>query len=172
MQEYLTYEKLGEILNTVYPEAKWSKTGKYEEPLYISYRYKISVLLENPSYYTNNLQLPVSHIREEIAVNNFGYKFVRLPYYVQLTPEVIKHLFGKDTDINLELKQGFINDNPDTVYPNQFSDVGIKAFIDRLETFYYIKWDIVRSLRDSGHIDPRLQFLITDLKEVERTGST
>jgi len=172
MQEYLTYEKLGEILDTVYPEAKWSKTDKLSEPLHISYRYKISVLLEDSSYYTNSLQLQVSQVREKIAKEDFNYKFVRIPYFVQLTPEVIKHIFGKDTNINLDLKQGFISDNPDTVYPNQFSDVGIKAFIDRLETFYYIKWDIARSLRDSGHIDPRLQFLITDLEEVERTGST
>ncbi len=79
------------------------------------------------------------------AFTSLGYKVIEIPYFVQLSRDVIKHMFNIDLDIEQTYPHGFID--KDAMLPLDFCCLGIERFESDLETFGFIKEDILSSLR-------------------------
>ena len=85
-------------------------------------------------------------MKEDKIFNALGYRIIRVPYFVQLSSPVIKQLFGIDVDYHQIFPHGFIVNNKNFL-PCEFCELGIERFKDDLKKFYYIKNEIVDSLK-------------------------
>jgi hypothetical protein len=155
MNDYLDESKLGLILNKIYPNQDFvhDKTVPNSE------------LLTRPDYRCDNIKLIVEfdgdrHYREakkikteknkEIKYSEMGYKVVRIPYFVQMSNLIVKHLFEIDFDYKQHYPHGFISDK--VILPADFCELGIKKFQADLEKFSYAKNDIIKSLKKKKDI--------------------
>lgn len=125
-----------------------------------------------PSYRCENLklivefdgyphyQIPATILQDwqqDAIYRAMGYRVVRLPYFVRMSPEVARHVFGSSNGcIEPSRVQGFIDD--DDPLPAAFCSLGVERFMQDLRGFHFIAADIVQSLRDKVRIhgDARL----------------
>ena len=104
----LSRTALIDYLLAIFPETKeedWIHCGKLDnipekqrrdfEPDYRNEELKLIVEFDGTDHYKN-----VKNIKRDADRNNFykkyGYKVVRIPYFIQLTKTVIKQMFGVD----------------------------------------------------------------------------
>ena len=82
-------------------------------------------------------------LKDELYHEN-GYRVVHVPYFVQLSKKTISRLFGLNMEYEQKYPHGFID--PKCILPADFCHLGIKRFLDDLETFSEIKNEIIVSL--------------------------
>lgn len=98
----------------------------------------------------------LSDQKKDFIYKNMGYEIIRIPYFVQISEEIIDNLFN----IKMKWKQvyphGFIDEK--ALLPADYCELGIKRFIMDLEIFSFIKDDIIKSLKNKieGLGDKRL----------------
>ena len=83
-----------------------------------------------------------------------GFKVVRIPYFVQLSKEVLNHLF----DVELEeytqtYPHGFVDNK--AMLPAAYCGMGVTRFMEDLEKFYFLKDEILQTLEDECNTIPR-----------------
>jgi hypothetical protein len=81
------------------------------------------------------------------VLQSAGYRVIRIPYFVQMTPPVIRHLFGEHiTDVTTfkDYPHGFIAKT--VVFPADFCELGVQRFFSDLERLSLIAADIRASL--------------------------
>ena len=95
---------LNEYLKVIFPEIKesdWIHDEKIDgcikniRPDYRCDILKLIVEFDGIPHYTKPSRILKDKENEEIY-NNMGYKVVRIPYFIQLTNDAIKQLFGRD----------------------------------------------------------------------------
>ena len=69
--------------------------------------------------------------KDEICTS-LGYSVIRIPYFVQLTSETIKHFFNEDVDIESSYPHGFID--PSAMLPCDFNPQGQKSYVEILSS--------------------------------------
>lgn len=148
--KYLTEGLLGEILKDMYPNEMFihDKTVPNSQtrrrPDYRCDNLKLIIEFDGDKHYKE-----VSKIKSEQFKNDtyteMGYKVVRIPYFVQLTKETIKYLFDIDFTPSYSYPHGFISDL--AALPADFCELGVNKFLLDLEKFYFIKNEIIESLK-------------------------
>jgi hypothetical protein len=148
MNNYLTQEKLGEILELIYPNGNWifnknlNKQYKYR-PDYKSDIYMIIVEFNGYMHYNTSKTIIGDYKKYEIY-NKLGYKVIEIPYFIQLSSSIIKLLFNKEIEYKQTYQHGFIDNK--ALLPSDFCYLGIERFKNDLLKFKIIENEIKESL--------------------------
>ena len=170
--EYLNESKLGDLLEVLFPNEEFihdkavpNSKNKRKRPDYRCDNLKLIIEYDGFGHYTVSKNI-ISDIDKDLDYTSMGYKVIRIPYFIQLTKEVIYNLFNIKLDKDLySYPHGFIDKK--AVLPADFCELGIKKFREDLERFSFVKEDIIKSLnqhlktKDINIIlPPSLQYLI------------
>lgn len=150
---YLTEKKLGDVLNTVFPDVEWvhNKTvpnsGLKTRPDFRSDELMLIYEYDGDSHYTKP-DVIIRDQEKDKVYGEMGYTVYRIPYFIQLKlPLMIALGFDKGAiDLNeshqSDYKDGFISKK--AVTPAYFCSYGVSRFQSDLETF--CEMCIVRSM--------------------------
>jgi len=116
-------------------------------PDYRSERHKLIVEFDGDQHYRRAIHVIGDAARDAIFIG-VGYRIIRIPYFVQLTPPIIEIFFGDFLENYSNFKDyphGFIDER--VIFPADFCEIGIERFRSDLERFSPIRTDIEQSLR-------------------------
>lgn len=150
-QNFLTEIKLGEFLKTYISNGNWLSQFKIPNSRFkidwFSENLKFGVEFDGYQHYTSSKQI-LADYRKNALCENFGFKIIRIPYFVQLSKETIKLLFDLDIDTFEQIyPHGFVSKKSTMVFPADFCYLGIEKFKNDLERFLIIKNEIIDSLK-------------------------
>ena len=98
------YTPLEKYLKAIFPETtdwvhnkKMPRVKGYCRPDFRSDSLKMVVEFDGKLHYTNPGNIIADRQKDEVY-KEAGYKVVRIPYFIQLTNEVVEKLFGKKVD--------------------------------------------------------------------------
>jgi len=160
---YLIESVLGKYLELIFPNHKFinNKTlpgcGKAYRPDYRNDELKLIVEFDGFLHYTSN-KMVLGDIEKKKFFENLGYRYIQIPYFVQLTSKIIKLLFGVSTSIDQYYPQGFVDKN--VILPSDFCERGIERFITDLEKYSFIKKDIINSLKDKIKLSKGIEYVL------------
>lgn len=150
MNEYLTEEFLEKVLRQIFPNTTFirdrqvPKSGLRTRPDFRNDGLNLIVEFDGDQHYRN-----VSKIKREKKKTDtytaMGYKVVRIPYFIQISTDTIKHLFDIDLDYEQTYPHGYISDK--VILPADYCEIGIQKFLADLNRFDYVKNDIIDSLK-------------------------
>ncbi|AJR03562.1 hypothetical protein [Siansivirga zeaxanthinifaciens] len=148
---YLTERLLGDVLGIVFPEHEFihdrivPNSGTRKRPDYRNDDLMLIVEFDGDKHYRE-----VSKIKSEeektICYSNMGYRVVRIPYFVQITPETTRLLFDLEHDYTNDYPHGFIDEG--AILPCDFNELGISKFLNDLNRFEIIRHQIIHSIRE------------------------
>ena len=152
MEKFLTENSLIDYLNLIYPNVEWVHDkqfikGRRVRPDYRCADLKIIVEFDGYNHYTSASRI-LSDIENTNLYETLEYKVIRIPYFVQMSSVVIKHLFNVEVNIEQTFPHGFISSVSSDLLPCDFNNLGVKRFEKDLERFSYIKEDILLSLKN------------------------
>mgnify|MGYP003300900943 CR=1 FL=1 len=149
---YLNEEKLGKCLAELFPNNKFvynnavPGSGIRNRPDYRCEELKLIVEFDGHQHYYDMDVISNDRLKDA-TYTKMGYRIVRIPYFVQLTTDVVAHYFGiEDVDMQVDFPQGFIVDEGEKL-PAGFCSLGIARFVNELQELHCIQDDIVRSLK-------------------------
>ena len=87
-----------------------------------------------------------------------GYRIVRIPYFIQMTQELLHILFQQEFSYQQCYPHGFIDDN--AVLPANFCELGIMQFHADLGRFDIYRLDIISSLRKKITIKKEINLVL------------
>lgn len=146
---YLIESRLGEFLKKLYPNHEFihdkivPNLGINNRPDYRNDELKLIVEFDGYQHYTSSSYILTDQKKDEIY-SGAGYRIIRIPYFVQLSTDVIQNLFEIDFIINQVYPHGFIDKK--AILPADFCELGIHRFKSDLERFSFIKQEIIQSL--------------------------
>lgn len=146
MKDYLTEESLGIFLNEYLREGEWIHDKSFlckMRPDYRNDSTKTIVEFDGYLHYTSAKRIISDKIKDELYINN-GYHVIRIPYFVQLSEQVIYNLFEIDIDYKQNYPHGFIDKT--CILPADFCSLGIEKFKNDLKRFHFISDEITKSL--------------------------
>lgn len=147
---WLDEKKLGKTLDIIFPDEIFihdkavPHSGTRKRPDYRCENLKLIVEFDGSQHY-NDVKWCYDDNEKDDTYIRMGYKIIRVPYFVQLSSDVIKQLFGIDIDYKQIFPHGFIVDKNE-VLPADFCSLGYERFLCDLKRFSYIKHDILASL--------------------------
>lgn len=146
---FLTEKSLGKILHDLFKGHTFvaQKTFGHYRADYCCDSLKLIVEFDGIDHYQKSTVVQ-SDAAKDTALSNLGYTVIRIPFFVQMSSGVIKHLFNLDTDFTQTFPHGFISKKAINMTPAHFCPLGLKRFADDLKKFGYIKQDILNSLKD------------------------
>ena len=101
------------------------------------------VEFDGDEHYRNALKIKVDREKDEIAAG-LSYAVVRVPYWVQLTTDTLKHYFGLEGVIEQSFPHGFIATK---IFPASFCGLGVERFRGELEALpATVKNAVIQSL--------------------------
>lgn len=150
-EKFLTEESLKDYLGKIYPDVVFEHDKSFIEgrrirPDYRSEKLELIVEFDGYNHYTSPDRIVADYDNTKIY-SELGYKVIRIPYFVQMSKQVVKHLFDKEVNIEQVYAHGFISNKATNVLPSSFCMLGIKKFQEDLKRFDFIKSDIVESLK-------------------------
>jgi hypothetical protein len=83
-------------------------------------------------------------IKKDTDYTNLGYRVYRIPFFVQMTSQVLEDIFHREINYEQDYPNGFIASN--VILPADFCELGIKKFKSDLERFSFHKLEIIDSL--------------------------
>ena len=98
------YTGLEDYLEVIYPGKTWIHDQPFGEhgnrfykirPDYLCEEEKLIVEFDGLQHYTNPVNIRKDEQNQK-TYESFGYKVIRIPYFVQLTKEVVLQMFGID----------------------------------------------------------------------------
>lgn len=149
MSQHLTEENLGGFLSAIFPGAVFVRNrivpevGTRIRPAYRSAEMRLIVEFDGPNHYSKPSFVIKDDEHRRIFVEA-GYEVVRIPYFVQLSTEVIARLFGTSRQFKQRYPHGFVEEH--AVLPAEFCCLGIERFIADLDRFSFIRDEILKSL--------------------------
>lgn len=146
MKPYLTEDSLGEILKLIYDEIPIRDKAYPNHRFRPDYRFeKEKVIVEFDGYRHYSVSSVIlKDYRTTKLMEEDGYKVIRIPYFVQMSSEIIELLFGKTIDYNQTFPHGFIDKA--ALLPSDFCSLGVERFMNDLDRFSIIKDDIINSM--------------------------
>ncbi len=142
---------MGEYLKIVFPNhefihnKKVPNSGINRRPDYRNDELKLIVEFDGYRHYISSSKVLSEDLKTK-TYTKMGYKVVRIPYFVQMSNQVIKTLFDVDVDIPQVYPHGFIDSQ--ALLPADYCYLGIMKFIQDLDNFDFIKEEIVASLKN------------------------
>lgn len=150
---YLDEAKLGHCLAELFPNYEFIHdkavpgAGIGNRPDYRCEELKLIVEFDGFQHYCQ-VDVIYKDRLKDATYTNMGYRIVRIPYFVQLTSNVVNHYFGvDDVDMQIDFPQGFIADKGEKL-PAEFCSLGIARFIDELHELNFIQNEIICSLKN------------------------
>lgn len=151
---YLTEEKLGNVLSSVYAGCtiihNKAYTGQKFRPDYHIVEERIVVEFDGYQHYTSSKNI-IRDDRKDLILLNDNIRVIRVPYFVQLSTEVIKELFGTEYTHIQTYPHGFVDKT--AVLPADYCELGIDRFIKDLDRFGYVRDEILNSLKNKIEIE-------------------
>jgi hypothetical protein len=144
---YLTEDRLADELKIIFPHHTFIRDKSIKEvhrryrPDFHCEALKLIVEFDGDRHYTNP---QIDSTKDQLYAQH-GWKTIRIPYFVQLSAEVIKDLFNIDINFIQYFPHGFVTT---ITLPSYFCEMGVNKFKKDLERFAYIKNDIIKSLKD------------------------
>lgn len=172
MPIYLTESNLGKILKDIVPDLEFvhdkavpDAKNKRRRPDYRCDSEKLIIEFDGDTHYCKAQRI-ITDAEKDEDYSALGYRIFRIPYFVQMTEQVIKNIFGKDMVFEQVYPNGFID--PKAILPADFCELGISQFLKDLKTFDYYKDEIIESLKnkvkEKGNINhvlpPSLHYLV------------
>ena len=149
---YLDEKKLGQCLVEIFPDYKFIHdnavpgSGISNRPDYRCEELKLIVEFDGYKHYCEIDTIFKDRLKDE-AYTSMGYRIVRIPYFVQLTSDVVKHYFGvDDVDMQINFPHGFIADKGAKL-PAEYCSLGIVRFMNELRELIFLRTDIINSLK-------------------------
>lgn len=149
---YLDEKKLGQCLAKIFPDYKFIHdnavpgSGISNRPDYRCEELKLIVEFDGYKHYCEIDTIFKDRLKDE-AYTSMGYRIVRIPYFVQLTSDVVKHYFGvDDVDMQINFPHGFIADKGAKL-PAEYCSLGIVRFMNELRELIFLRTDIINSLK-------------------------
>jgi hypothetical protein len=103
---------------------------------------------DGDEHYCNTLKIKADIEKDQKAVQ-MGYRVVRIPYWIQLTNETLRHYFGLEAGVEQDFPHGFITTK---IFPASFCPLGLKRFVRELEALPpEVRHSVVASLRERAH---------------------
>ncbi|HOW50769.1 MAG TPA: hypothetical protein PLV42_01860 [bacterium] len=149
MAQHLTEENLAGYLPAIFPGAVFvhnrvvPETGTRLRPAYRCVEMRLVVEFDGPTHYTKPSVILKDDQYRRVFVEA-GYEVVRIPYFVQLSTEVIARLFGTSRQFKQRYPHGFVGEK--IVLPAEFCCLGVERFIADLDRFSFLRDEILRSL--------------------------
>jgi hypothetical protein len=151
MKEYLTEIGLKDFLEEnfkgkfIHNKSIPNSKNKRFKPDFYSNEYMLILEFDGFYHYNNSKQIK-RDFKKDIEYISLGYKIIRIPYFIQLSNNLIKTIFNIDINIKQIYKNGFIDDK--ALLPADFCELGIEKFKSNLVQFYYCKDEIIESLQN------------------------
>lgn len=155
---WLTEQKLGEVLrNEIFVNNEiisQYKIFSYKVD-YVIKEYNLIVEFQGFQHFTNTKNV-YNDIQRIKRLKNNGYIILQIPYFIQLTSNVLNFLFSSYTnrkdDLSNQFPHGFIH--PKVTLPCDFCKLGKKRYNYFLSIFpNEVKDQCERSIRKRGEID-------------------
>lgn len=158
-KNYLTEKSLGDALLRIFPKHEFvhnkqvPESGIRNRPDYRCDELKMIIEFDGHRHYTE-AKVIIKDIETEEVWSKMGYHTIRIPYFIQLTRELINRVFFwqfdyDDYDIG-EWEQvyphGFVDSK--CILPADFCSLGLKRFMSDLDSFHNESRDIMKSLED------------------------
>lgn len=151
IEGYLVQEKLETTIKAIVGEGwvgcEYKLPGsRYRFDIAININGQITVIeFDGYQHYQDALLIKRDKEKNTLAAKH-NIKVVRIPYWIQLTTETLKHYLGLEADIKQNFPHGFISTKH---FPATFCELGIKRFLQELNTVpTSVRRDVVNSLRD------------------------
>lgn len=152
MTNYLTEELLKKELLNLFPNNIFihnksvPNSNILSRPDFRCEELKLIIEFDGFRHYNSASQIFMDYKKDEIY-KNMGYKIIHIPYFIQLSKQVIKNLFDIDYEYIQTFPHGFIDKQ--ALLPVDFNELGVNRFINDIEnTFNFCKKDIVLSLNN------------------------
>jgi hypothetical protein len=149
--QYLNEKILGDQLNLIYQNNKFIhdkivlNSEIKNRPDYHNADLKLIIEFDGFRHYSQSGVIVVDEYKD-LIYSKLGYKILRIPYFIQLTSSVIEKYFSiQNVDLNWKYPSGFI-DNA-ALLPADFCELGIERFKKDLNTFWYLKEEIINSIK-------------------------
>jgi len=148
MKEYLTEKKLGLILNDIFKEEfinnkKVPNSSILNRPDFRSDILKLIVEFDGYFHYTSS-KVILNDINKDNEYKKLGYEIIHIPYFIQISSNIIFNLFNVNYEYKQQYPHGFIDEK--VIFPADFCEMGIDRFKNDLIKFYYVKNEIIKSL--------------------------
>lgn len=145
--DYLTELRLEGYLKKIFPKNKFIHELKIKnfKPDYCCEELKLIVEFDGIDHYSKTTVVQ-SDQRKDSYLSALGYKIVRIPFFIQMSSQIVKLLFGLEIDIDQVYPHGFISDKTINMMPASFCPLGLKRFFSDLKRFSCVKENILNSL--------------------------
>jgi len=172
MPIYLTEGNLGKILKEIVPDLDFvhdkgvpEAENKRRRPDYRCASEKLIIEFDGYAHYCQAQRIIADSEKDE-DYRALGYRIFRIPYFVQMSEQLINQIFGRSIKFEQVYSHGFID--PKAILPANFCELGILQFIQDLDNFSYHKAEIIESLnnkiQEKGNINhvlpPSLHYLV------------
>lgn len=165
---YLTEEKLGKILDIVYPNEEIIHNKKipgYEEKCRPDYRIpKLKLIFEfdGSTHFTNPKRIIMDEKNDKFY-ESLDYKIIRIPYFVQMDAAFWTNVMGMDVGRIYNYPNGFIDEKAQL--PAEYCSLGLHKFYNMLKVngiYNYCSKEIFESLGEKVKLlgDERLVYPI------------
>jgi hypothetical protein len=84
----------------------------------------VAAEFDGDEHYCNSLKIKADREKDELA-KAASIRVVRVPYWIQLTDETLRHYFGLEAKIVQNFPHGFITTK---IFPASFCELGIERF--------------------------------------------
>jgi hypothetical protein len=155
MNEYLTEQRLGLVLEQLFPQNTFihDKTVPNSEtrrrPDYRCDELMLIIEFDGDKHYKEVAKIK-NEQQKDRTYSEMGYRVVRIPYFVQISTNTIQYFFEMNYTWEQTYSHGFISEN--VVMPCDYCELGIQKFINDLNRFDFIRHDIIQSLRNKIEI--------------------
>ena len=153
IEGYLVQQKLEKALSEIVGDEAWHgaeiqvAAGRRQrwDMVYESPTGKVAVEFDGDEHYRNALKIKADFDKDAIAKQG-NYRVVRIPYWVQLTGEMLRHYFNLEAQIIQDFPHGFITTK---VFPASFCELGVERFRVELQDLPpSVREAVLLSLRD------------------------
>lgn len=149
---YLDEAKLGQCLAAIFPNYEFvhdravPNASISNRPDYRCDELKLIVEFDGYQHYCQIDTIFKDKLKDSVYTS-IGYRIVRIPYFVQLTNDVVKHYFGvSDVDMQINFPHGFIADKGAKL-PAEYCSLGIVRFVNELRELHFLQTSIISSLK-------------------------
>ena len=153
IEGYLVQSKLEQALAAIVGTARWRGkelrviAGRRQrwDMVFEDEGGKVAVEFDGDEHYRHSLKIKSDREKDSVAEAG-GYRVVRIPYWIQLTTETLRHYFNLDAVIVQDFPHGFITTK---LFPASFCEMGIQRFQREMAALpSTVQAAVIESLRD------------------------
>ena len=163
MNNYLTEKALGEYLTQIFPNHEFIRDKTVPDskirnrPDYRNDELMLIVEFDGYRHYSNPDNILVDEHKDDVY-EGMGYKIIRIPYFIQMSTDIVKLLFNKNVKIEQIYPHGFIDSK--AMLPAFFCELGVTRFKNDLKKFDIVREDIISSLTDKNENNKHINYVL------------